>query len=36
MTTPKADDAAGPAARNLAAAWERWWAGIDGTPGEIV
>ena len=25
-----------PAGRDLAAVWERWWAGIGGTPGEIV
>ena len=24
------------AGRDLAAVWERWWAGIGGTPGEIV
>ena len=36
MTIPKAHGAAGPAAQNLAAVWERWWAEIDGTPGEIV
>ncbi len=26
----------GPAEQNLTLTWERWWAGIDGTPGEIV
>jgi len=36
MTIPKANSPAGPAAQNLAAVWESWWAGIDGTPGEIV
>jgi len=25
-----------PAGRDVAAGWERWWTGIDGTPGEIV
>ena len=25
-----------PAGRDVAADWERWWTGIDGTPGEIV
>lgn len=24
------------AEQNLTLAWERWWAGIDGTPGEII
>jgi len=33
---PMAATTAGPADQNLTLAWERWWAGIDGTPGEIV
>ena len=33
MTTPETTDTA---EQNLTLAWERWWAGIGGTPGEIV
>jgi SAM-dependent methyltransferase len=33
MTTPQA---AGTADQHLTLAWERWWAGIGQTPGEIV
>ena len=33
MTTP---ETTGTAEQNLTLAWERWWAGIGGTPGEIV
>jgi SAM-dependent methyltransferase len=33
MTTPKTTATAD---QNLTLAWERWWAGIDETPGEIV
>ncbi len=36
MATPKTRDNASPADHTLTAMWERWWAGIDGTPGEIV
>jgi SAM-dependent methyltransferase len=25
-----------PAEQNLTLAWERWWAGLEGTPGEII
>src|SRR6266702_3084334 len=38
MQTPARGRAgsADTAGRDLAAAWEGWWAGLDGTPGEIV
>lgn len=36
MTERAKADEAPPAERDLREAWERWWAGIDGTPGEIV
>ena len=36
MATPKMSDTAGLTGQDPAAAWQRWWGGIDGTPGEIV
>lgn len=36
MTERETADAAAPAHRDLLAAWESWWAGLDGTPGEVV
>jgi len=33
---PVAGTTGRPAEQNVTLAWERWWAGLDGTPGEIV
>jgi hypothetical protein len=36
MTTPKTAGTASPPDPDLAAVWERWWTGLDETPGEIA
>jgi SAM-dependent methyltransferase len=36
MPAPEPSSTASPADQELAAVWERWWAGLGDTPGEVV